>query len=376
MKLETLCLENGSWAVERAGGFEGTSAALVMVFGDTDTMEREACHAGLKARYPNARIVGLSTAGNILGPSVRDSEAVATAVMFDGGRVEVVTSETPDNETLEAVSRQLIEALPQEGLKHVFVMFGGITLNGSAIATGVNSVNKSLCITGGLAGDGFRFDHCVVMCDGPARQSLAAAVGFYGDGFRIQIGCKGGWDEFGAERTVTRSEGNVVYEIDDKPAITLYEAYLGEYITDLPASGLLFPLSVKERGDDKEVIRVMMAVNGDGSITFAGDVPQNATVRLMKTNVNNMIDGAETVARTIRVPDDTAALALTVSCSGRRAVLGQLVDAELEAVQTVLGANVQMAGFYSYGELAPFSDRLGDCKLHNETMTMTVIYED
>jgi hypothetical protein len=214
------------------------------------------------------------------------------------------------------------------------------------------------------------------MCDGAAQEFKAVAVGFYGNSLHVSIGCETGWEEFGAERIVTRSAGNVVYEIDNKPALKLYEDYLGEFIKDLPNSGLQFPLNVKAHNGDKEVVRVMMEINEDKSLFYAGDVPQGSTVRLMKTNITNLITGADLVGRLIAKHNDKPALGLTVSCSARRSVLKHMVDEELQAIQEKLGDNVHLCGFYSFGELAPFSDNLLDCKLHNQTMTLTVIYED
>ncbi len=231
-------------------------------------------------------------------------------------------------------------------------------------------------MTGGLAGDGYKFERTVVLADGKAKERQAVAIGFYGESLGISVGCETGWEEFGAERVVTRSEGNVVYEIDNKPALKLYEDYLGEFIKDLPISGLRFPLNIREYEGDKEVVRVMMHINEDKSLLFAGDVPQGSTVRLMKTNVNNLVEGSEQVSKLIKKHNDKTAFALAVSCSGRRSVLKQMVDEELNVIKHTLGDQVHIGGFYSYGELAPFSDNLFDCKLHNQTMTLTVIYED
>lgn len=147
-------------------------------------------------------------------------------------------------------------------------------------------------------------------------------------------------------------------------------------IKDLPASGLLFPLNVKEYEEDNEVIRVMMGINEDRSIIFAGDIPQGSTVRLMKTNVDNLIDRSALVANTIRPYNKKRSLALTVSCSGRRSVLKQLADEEIDVLHDVLGNASQVVGFYSFGEIAPFSNNILECKLHNQTITLTVIYEE
>ena len=71
------------------------------------------------------------------------------------------------------------------------------------------------------------------------------AVGLYGEHVKLGHGSKGGWDTFGPERIVTKSDGNVLYELDDKPALALYKEYLGDRAAGLPGSALLFPLALR-----------------------------------------------------------------------------------------------------------------------------------
>ncbi len=375
MNIETLHFEDKDWLLHGERECDNESVDIVFVFADRALISAYDHTSLLKKKYPNAHIVGTSTAGNILDDTVSEYPGVATAVSFDKGHVELRSINNLKNEGLQEMAQELASSIPQEGLRHVFVLTDGLKINGSELVKGLNSI-LDVSVTGGLAGDDLSFEQTLVFADGPAQEMSAVAVAFYGESIHTRIGCKAGWEEFGAKRTVTRSQGNVLYEIDNRPALELYEAYLGDYIKDLPASGLLFPLNVQEYEGDHEVIRVMMGINEDKSIVFAGDIPEGSTVRLMKTNIDNLIDGSALVANTIRPYNDKRSLALTVSCSGRRSVLKQLVDEEIEVLHEILGENTQVVGFYSFGEIAPFSDNILDCKLHNQTMTLTVIYED
>jgi hypothetical protein len=213
------------------------------------------------------------------------------------------------------------------------------------------------------------------MADAPAAQNVVAIVGFFGD-LTAKCGCFAGWREFGAERLVTRSSGNVVYEIDYKPALTVYTKYLGDLAKDLPGSGLRFPLSIRLTEQDEPVIRTLLAVDAEAqSLTFAGDVPQGGFCRLMKTDINSLIDGSGIAATAAgSCTDGRAGLCLIVSCVGRRLVMGQLTEEELDIVRERLGPDYAITGFYSYGELAPFADVIG-CRLHNQTMTLTTLCE-
>ena len=169
-----------------------------------------------------------------------------------------------------------------------------------------------------------------------------------------------------------------VYEIDKKPALELYKKYLGEEAQNLPSSGLRFPLSIKKNeGDTNSIIRTLLAIDEDTqSMTFAGDVPEGYIAKLMKTDIDGLIDGSEVAAKNIIQRNKNTALGLVVSCVGRKLVMKDLTDEELETIENTIGENVHLTGFYSYGELAPFSQEIKTCELHNQTMTLTVIYED
>jgi hypothetical protein len=140
---------------------------------------------------------------------------------------------------------------------------------------------------------------------------------------------------------------------------------------------LLFPLSVRASHGESGVVRTILGVDeAAGSLTFAGDVPQGHLAQLMKANVDRLVDGAQGAAASAleamgnTIPD----LAILISCVGRKLVLKQRVEEEVESVRDVLGADAPLIGFYSYGEIAPFSGSTV-CELHNQTMTITTFRE-
>lgn len=348
-------------------------ANLVLVFADSEHFRSAGCYSELKERFPSAHIVGCSSSGSVAGTRLNDGDIVATAVRFEHGSIRLAVCDIHAGQNVEELAAGLMKELQTDDLRHVFVLSDGLLVNGSDLAKGFN--RSGLAVTGGLAGDGTRFGQTWVMADAPARTGRIAALGLYGK-LTVKSGCFAGWQEFGAERTVTRSAANVVYEIDNQPALALYKKYLGDLAAELPGSGLRFPLSVQADKNAKPIIRTLLAVDEEAqSLTFAGDVPQGYICKLMKTNLDNLIDSAGMAAAAAKPGDqDAAGLCLVVSCVGRRLVLGQLVEEELEIVRDNLGENTAITGFYSYGELAPFSDIL-QCQLHNQTMTLTTVYE-
>lgn len=357
-------------------GWEGVGelvdADVVFAFADDGFFETQTCYAQLKERFPQAHIVGCSSSGSVLDTRISDGDVVATAVKLEHGRVRVAVADL-GADPVGVVGAKLMAELQADDLRHVFVLSDGLQVNGSELAKGLNQAG--VAVTGGLAGDGARFGKTSVMADAPAVSGRIAVVGFYGD-LTVKSGCFAGWQEFGAERVVTKSVANVVYEIDNQPALDLYNKYLGDQADGLPGTGLRFPLSIQSSKDDKALIRTLLAVDEAArSLTFAGDVPQGYLCKLMRTNLDSLIDNAGLAAEAAQpATKDADGLCLVVSCVGRRLVLGQLTEDELEIVRENLGDHTAITGFYSYGELAPFSDIL-QCQLHNQTMTLTTIYE-
>lgn len=375
MQIETLLFSENEWTIKNP--IENiTDVSLVTLFGDTHEFLSSKHYDYLKQRYPNAHILGCSSSGNIMNAEVSDSSLVATAVKFDSSKVELKYFDFEIGDDIKNIAKQVAKEFEKDGLKHLFLLSDGLNLNGSDLIDGFNET-LDIPITGGLAGDGIRFEQTWVMADGEAKQKRVAALGFYGDSLKIGSGCYGGWSEFGTHRIITKSKGNILYEIDGEPALDFYKKYLGEYADGLPNSGLRFPLSIRAHDEDPETIRTLLGIDEDEkSIIFAGNVPEGYSARLMKPDVDKLIEGAGQAAGIAKLDNQKTALGLVVSCVGRKIVMSQLVDEELEAVADELGENVQMTGFYSYGEIAPFENDIRNCQLHNQTMTLTVIYED
>ena len=352
---------------------------LVLHFGAKELLATPYYFDILRNSYPNAHIVGCSTAGEIVETDVHDNTAVACAVEFDSTRVKVASRHMENVVDSFYAGVELGSELAEEDLRCVLVISDGIIVNGSELVRGLTSaVGGDVPVTGGLAGDADRFESTLVSCDAPAEAGRVAAIGLYGANVTVGHGSVGGWDPFGPERVITRSEGNVLYELDGKPALDLYKRYLGDEAANLPGSALLFPLMV--RASDSEEIGLVRTVLGideaQKSMTFAGDLPQGHKAQLMRANFERLIDGAGEAARIAGARGlNGRKLAVLISCVGRKMVLGQRTAEEVEAVAELLGSQVAQLGYYSYGEISPHV-RLGSCELHNQTMTITVLAEN
>lgn len=349
---------------------------LVIAFGASGLLDAPAPVEDVLAAYPRARVLGCSTSGEVHGTRIHDDSLVVAVARFD--RVGLRDASAPVASAADSfgAGESIARQLQADDLRAVLVFSDGLLVNGSELVRGLNAVlPPEVVVSGGLAGDGDRFQRTWVLDQRRIRAGCVAAVGLYGTALRVGHGSKGGWDAFGVERRVTRSEGNVLYELDGRPALALYKEYLGDRASGLPAAALLFPLTLRADTDDaRRLVRTILAVDeAKQSMTFAGDIPEGWYAQLMYANFDRLVDGAGNAALAALVGQDDDVLAVAVSCVGRRLVLGDRAEEEVEATADVLPRSAIQIGFYSYGELSPLAG--GKCELHNQTMTLMTLAE-
>jgi hypothetical protein len=359
------------------GGAMPPAAGLVIYFGPRAALADSRCYRELTDLFPAAHLLGCSTGGQISGDDVGD-ELSAVALEFERTPLRLATAIAPGPAQSRECGLTIGRTLAQDDLSGIFVLSDGLHVNGSELVTGIAcEVGSDVPITGGMAGDGAQFQTTLVGGDCAPCSNLVAAVGFYGKAIKIGHGSAGGWDEFGPRRRITRAKGNVLYELDGEPALELYKRYLGEEAEGLPGSALLFPLRIRDpQNPSHELVRTVLAVDHDaGSMTFAGDMPQDWITQLMRGNFDRLAAGAAEAARQAAAKiNGTDAVALLVSCIGRRLLMGQRIIDEVEAAGGEFTPRTTRLGFYSYGEISPYGAD-GACQLHNQTMTVTTITE-
>lgn len=352
------------------------TSGLVLAFGGVDRIADPSVFEQLRSHFPSATLILVSTAGEIAGSRVLDDTVVCTHIAFSHTPFRVIASRADEFKTSAECGEHIGTMLQEPELRHILVFSEGTQTNGDLLVKGLrNSVSGRVLITGGLAADAGRFEKTYVGVDAPASPGVIAAIGFYGDYLRVAHGSRGGWDPFGPMRRVTKSYGNVLLELDGKNALELYKTYLGEKSDSLPGSALLFPLCIVER--DKLVVRTILNIDESaGSMTFAGDIPEGATVQFMMANFDRLIDGAASAAldSSRLIGDGPPELVLMVSCVGRKIVLGPRIEEEVESVVEAIGGKPVYCGFYSNGEISPVTGST-ECSLHNQTMTITTYSE-
>ncbi|WP_405381481.1 FIST signal transduction protein [Maribacter sp. LLG6340-A2] len=351
---------------------------LVLVFGNRFMLEDEHIYEEVKALFNDAHVVFGSTSGEIIDETVLDGTIVLTAIEFEKSSILVHRSNVDEHDNNdEKLGEHLMAKFPQEQIKHLFVISEGSTVNGSALIQGLEKNKHSyIGLSGGLCGDDDRFERTLVSYNESPKEGEIVAIGFYGSSLEITSANFGGWTPFGPERLITKSQGNKLYELDGKPALDLYKNYLGEKAKELPKSALLYPLSVRANDASEPLVRTILNIdNEENAMILAGDVPTGSKVQLMMSSVDDIVNGAFCAAeQAMNGRKKSPNIALLVSCIGRKLVMDQRTEEEIEEVKSVIGEDTYITGFYSYGEMAPFKGQ-DQCKLHNQTMTLTLFSE-
>ena len=383
MQLNTFSYQlNQGWSVPSFPQWDSPQT-VVFIFGSAKYLSQPEIIADLTRHYPASLIMGCSTSGEILSNEVKDDSLTVAVAKFERTEVQLANVEVLPGSDSVSAGKELAASLDRHDLRAVLVLSDGLSVNGSKLVDGMNSVfPKSVVVTGGLAGDGVLFKQTWVLHQGKPTSHRVSALGLYGNHIHIGHGSRGGWENFGPERTVTHSEGNILYKLDNKPALGIYKEYLGDRAKGLPATALLFPLSMRDqRSDDKRLVRTILAVDEEKqSMTFAGDIKQGSLVQLMRANFDRLVEGASSAAgmtltgMKANTKPNEPVLSIAISCVGRRLVLGERTEDELEATLEVLPKQTQQIGFYSYGEISPFVSG-ASCDLQNQTMTLTVFSE-
>ena len=363
---------------------------LVVVFSSVSLDQSEVIR-GVRDVSKGAALIGCSDAGEIVneGPSQHSVGVMAIAsdqLKFYTGLGQDVKKGA--REAGRTVAKEVKEKA-DNSLK-VFLMFPDVlTGNGAEIVRGVLDVlGEHFPVLGGAAGDDFLFEKTYEYRDNEVVSGAVAGVGIAGD-FVMGAGVRHGWIPLGVPMKVTKSEGSVVHEIDNRPAISIYEDYFGEKAEDLKKEPLArmaitYPLGIKIPELDEYLIRDPITVDDKGAITCAAEIPEGSEIRLMIGSKEKAIEAAQDAAkklmRDFEEQKSKPKLILMFNCIAREKLFGRAANDEIQAVMEIIGKDVPLLGFYTYGEQAPIGGEMRDSekistRFYNETVVMFAVGE-
>lgn len=353
------------------------SYQLVIGMGDKSLITNKSIRETLQKKFASSHVVFMSTAGEIYNSQAHEGSLIAVALHFEKTPLQVVEKNIKDEDDSMALGKKLAASLSAEDLQYVMVLSCGSLINGEDLIRGMTSVlGNEILITGGMAGDGDKFESTAVGCLSEPREGNVVVIGFYGNHLKVTSGVKSGWAFFGPERTVTESNKNILFSIDGENALELYKRYLGDFANQLPSSALFFPIAILSDNSDVPLVRTILSVDEkNGSMTFAGNIPKGSRVRLMRTNTEQIINNAGMAGAEAFARNSEGAFAWVVNCVGRKLVLGAMANNEIVSIRKNMKPDTLIAGFYSYGEFSRFFYPGKECELHNQTVVVTLFDE-
>ena len=341
---------------------------------------------GVLSVVGDSPLVGCSGAGEIITKGPEKKSIVVLTLRSDSLRVTIGLGEAISRDAREAGQQAAREASKVRGEnRHIFMMMpDGLKGNGADIVRGVQEIlGTSFPIVGGSAGDDFLFQQTYQYYNDRVLSDAVPGVLFAGP-ITCAFGARHGWRALGKHRVVTRAKANVIYEIDDEPAIKIYEEYFGKGVEELSQEPLarmaiLYPLGMSVPGEEEYLLRNALRVEKDGSLVCVAEVPEDSEVRLMMGSRKNCIEAARAAAQQAldSLGEAKAELAVVFNSISRYKLLGRRGSFEIDAIREVLGGDVPLVGFYTYGEQAPLRAEMnvGQSYFHNETIVILLIGE-
>ncbi len=333
---------------------------------------------GISEAVGTQNIIGCTTDGEMSCRGYHNGSAVLGGIVSDQIKFRVAYAKNLSRDG-ELAGKQIAAKFSPK-VQYVQLFSDGIKGNGCAILRGMASVlGEAVPISGGTAGDDGKFQQTWQFAGSNILTDAAVAIGFTGD-FQLGTGVRSGWSPIGLPKKVTRASENILYELNGESALQVYERFLGKHAKKLPAVGVEYPLGIVGTclDDDSRsyyLLRATMSVDRqEGSIQFAGEIPEGAMVQLTCGDNHSILEATTEAARLAEaeVADSNPAIVFFYSCMARKIVLGQRTQEELDRVRQVFGDQVPILGFYTYGEFCRVScDR--PSLLHNETATISVI---
>jgi len=374
--------EAASQAIEKLGG---AKPSILFAFSSIKYQQEDVL-TGIRKVAPDAIVVGGSAAGEI----------TSWVTVFDGVNVLAIASDTitfvtgigagvsSDSFKSGAMAAQAVVDNAGGKKPNLFIMLpDGMTGNGAAIVDGVRSIlGENAPIIGGSLGDDYLFKKTFEYHQDQVLTDAVVGVGLYGT-FAYGFGIKHGWDPVGLPLKVTKADGVKLQEVDNKPALKVYEDYFGKESAELVKEPLArmaytYPIGMAVEGSDELLIRDPVIATEKGEISMAAAIPQGTTIRLMIGDREKAIAAAKTAAQVAKdqLEGVEPKFILMFNCMARNKLLGIRCHEENAEVSKVIGESVPMAGFYTYGEQGPLLGRKGTpAYFHNETMTLLVVGE-
>ncbi len=357
-----------AWIENTSDGFQPNVA---IVFSSVD-LELKDIITFLKPRHVN--VFGCSSCGEFLYDR-------SNQVITDGGLVCLMMELIPGSFEIrlfhgkgqtsfslgESIGKWAADVFEKPA---ILVLGSGLDMDGEQMVRGIQHLaGDHIRLFGGLAGDDARFNETFVFSENNLENNGAMALVFNAEKYDIDGIATSGWVSIGADKIITHSEGNIVYTIDDQPALDVYKDYLNIGDADLPEIGVEFPLLIKKTGSP-DVLRAVINVDiKKKALIFAGTVPNGAVVTFSSSPGLEIIEDTRRKVNNFYIKNSETDVLILFSCMARHNALGPTISEEIDHAWQ--NWDKPLIGFFTYGEIGNFEH--ASCEFHNETFTMVSI---
>lgn len=359
-----------------------SSRTLLVVFAAAELFEAEIDWlAQIRNALPQSQMIGCSTTMPLVNGQLLPGSAVLAVCQLEHARIKLTSQPLESPADSLAAGQAIGRALYQPDLRQIMLFADGRTVNANELMNGINSVApQAIRLSGGMASHpDFNNGLRLLILDGTLKSQTVVAAALYGDQLMIQQREDVGLKTYSQYYEVTRHGDRLITEVNGRPALDVYNEFLGE-LADDKGYIHMFPIGFYEAPDTPmKVVRSILDLSqGDRALILASEVPAHPYMRFMTGLPSQFIDSAQKVAAGISASVinerfTLPLLSLTTTCVGRQAAMGRQAEQEVARAFAALPRGTEQIGFAAYGEIAWSST--GFCELHNHTINIMLMGE-
>lgn len=364
-----------TWETLRSDLRESKDYQLVLVFGSLTLLSSVGFYEEIRNNYPKAQILMNSASAEIIDTQVNNETISLTAIRFDKTTFKTVSININEFQDSEEIGKSIADKFEKDQLTNILIFADGKSIDGTQFSKGIEKyISPEVIISGGLAGDQNNYPKTLLGLNEQPCEGKIIAVGFYGKHLTVSHEGNNGWEAFGEALQITKSNQHTILEINNEPALKIYNQYLDKNITAIHGQNLLFPISLFT-DQHSTIIRRINAIHEDEkSITFDGIVPEGSYIKMMKANFETLINATTKAAKSCVQKISNPDLAIVISNVGRKILLNRRTEEEVEVLREMFGEATAITGFYSTGEIS-YIKGTSNSALYNQTMTITTMCE-
>jgi hypothetical protein len=342
----------------------------------TIDLEHDELVQGLDDAWPGIALIGCTTVGECSSRlGFRDDSAAL--ILLGSDTVEITAGLGRDlSKDIDAACAQAIAAASAKTTKPLrlcITLPESLTISAQQVVESLRqTLGAEVPLLGGTAGDAFKLTGTHQFCGREVCSDSVPVLLFSGP-LVYSVAVASGWKPMGEPGLVTRSEGSLVHEIDGRPAIDFYRQHLGAQAIPGPEN----PLAVLDELGAVACLRANAGqVRESGAINYLGDVREGAMVQITVADRAAILEGCrKSISKAFAdyPHGKTPAVALLFSCAARKVMLGTRTGEEIGIVESVIGSEIPVCGFYGYGEIGPLDTKDPESKYHNETFVSLIL---